>query len=154
MSHGHTHNHSKKGKGKGKGKGKFFAGLQTRESETDEAYLRIVKAMGNCSFTCINENTGEEVFAKTAGRLTHGPNKKFINPGDLVLAEVIHITANKPQYMIKLVYSATHASSLKKMGELQNLNVDPEAADAAVGFFKDAQQMQDEMDNEINIDDI
>lgn len=138
MPHGDTH----KQRHSNKGKGKIVASLYTRESETDEAYLRIVKAMGNCSFTCINENTGEEVFAKTAGRLTHGPNKKFINPGDLVVAEVIQITANKPQYMIKHVYTATHAATLKKMGELKNINAktDAESASAAVSFEKDIMQ--------------
>jgi hypothetical protein len=152
MSHGHTH--TKRHSNKGKGKGKFDTGLQPRESETDEAYLRIVKAMGDCSFTCINENTNEEVFAKTAGRLTHGPRRKFINPDDLVLAEVIHITANKPQYMIKHVYTPAHAATLKKMGELRNINAKPEAdsGSAVVGFEKD--MVQEEAAEEFDFDDI
>ena len=138
MSHGHTH----KKRHSNKGKGKIDTGLILRESETEEAYLRIVKPMGHCSFTCKNENTNEEVFATTAGRLTQGPQKKYINPDDLVLAEVSLITVNKPKYIIKHVYTPAHAATLKKKGELKNTNVNSDAASGSdvVGFEKDITQ--------------
>ena len=147
MSHGHTHKPRSK-------KTNIKRHFEIRESETDEAYLMIQKSLGNCSFSCINKNTGEEVFAKTANRLTKGPHRKFINIGDLVLAEVIHITANKDQYMIKHVYTADEASKLQKMGELENHNVDPDKAKASVIFEKDQQQLIAMEETEINIDDI
>ena len=127
--------------------------LETKEEDT-EAYLLVIKALGNCSFTCENKNTGKEVFAKTAGRLTHGPQKKFIKVGDLVLAEVITITVNKEEYMIKMVYTPEEAKKLATMGELNNINVNNDNNDAAVVFEKEHINDNTIDDSNFNFDEI
>ena len=126
--------------------------LETRDEKT-EAYLLVIKALGNCSFQCENKNTGKEVFSKTANRLTKGPHKKFIKVDDIVLAEVIRISVNKEEYMIKHVYTPEEAKALANMGELTNFNINNDNNNSTVVFEKDQVQTID-MDEEINFDDI
>ena len=126
--------------------------LETKED--DEAYLLVIKALGHCSFTCENKNTGKEVFAKTAGRLTHGPQKKFIKPGDLVLAEIILLNINKEEYMIKMVYTPDEMKKLADMGELTNMNINPDDNNKTVLFEKDVMADTSVDDSNFNFDEI
>jgi initiation factor 1A len=125
--------------------------LITRDEKT-EAYGIIKKALGNCTFTWENVNTGKESFTKTAGRLTRGPRKVFIKEGDLVLIEIIDINVNKDQYMIKHVYTPEEARNLTSMGELVRENPTDDIQQSIV-FESDIVNANQESDS-INIDDI
>jgi initiation factor 1A len=147
---GHTHKSRSKTRGKPSGQRR----LETRDEKT-EAYGIIKKALGNCSFTWENVNTGKEAFTKTAGRLTRGPHKVMIKEGDHVLIEVIDINVNKDMYMIKHVYKPEEVRKLTMMGELTRENPSDDIHQSIV-FESDvvAASAADSQSNDINIDDI
>jgi len=117
-----------------------------------EAYGIIKKALGNCTFTWENVNTGKENFTITAGRLTRGPNKVYIKEGDLVLIEIIDINVNKDRYIIKHTYTPAEARELTSNGELVRENL-PDDIQQSIVFESDIVNTNQESDS-INIDDI
>jgi hypothetical protein len=125
--------------------------LETKEDS--EVYLRVIKALGHCSFQCVNVNTGKEVTATLAGRLIHGPMKQFVREGDVTVA-IDYSSPTEDKFMIHMVYTPDEVKKLNEMHELDNINVNNNISNAAVAFEKDAVAAAATDDTEFNFDEI
>ena len=130
--------------------------LQVRNEKLGESYASVIGFFGDARFKCMNLTSGQEVPAAAPGRLCHGPNKKRIKQGDIVLLQQDEsCTGAIPKYWIIHVYSADHVKQLRKAGELAQIkNQDDDDETVAVVFGEDvpAQKQMPSLE-EIDIDD-
>ena len=94
--------------------------LITRNESLGERYADVVRPTGDCRFECrfLDNST---TIAVLCGRLTKGPHRQRIAPGDFVLLQTIECHTEKNKYYIINKYSADEKKKLSKNGELTQI---------------------------------